>query len=47
MVDVAGSRSASVTTGVPMTYMANERQFIVVAIGARGFPAELVALALP
>jgi quinoprotein glucose dehydrogenase len=35
------------TTGVPMTYMVNDRQFIVVAIGARGFPAELVALAIP
>jgi quinoprotein glucose dehydrogenase len=35
------------TTGIPMTYMADDRQFIVVAIGARGVPAELVALALP
>jgi quinoprotein glucose dehydrogenase len=34
-------------TGLPMTYMADGRQFVVVAIGARGFPAELVALALP
>ncbi|MBI4473115.1 MAG: pyrroloquinoline quinone-dependent dehydrogenase [Acidobacteria bacterium] len=34
-------------TGVPMTYMADGRQFIVVAIGATGFPGELVALALP
>ncbi len=34
-------------TGVPMTYMANGRQFIVVAVGATGVPAELVALALP
>ena len=34
-------------TGLPMTYMANGRQFVVVAVGARGFPAELVALALP
>ena len=33
-------------TGMPMTYMADGRQFIVVAIGARNFPAELVALAL-
>jgi hypothetical protein len=30
-----------------MTYMLDGRQYIVVAIGARGFPAELVALALP
>jgi quinoprotein glucose dehydrogenase len=34
-------------TGLPMTYMAGGRQFIVVAVGAVGFPAELVALALP
>jgi quinoprotein glucose dehydrogenase len=34
-------------TGLPMTYMTGGRQFIVVAIGARGFPAELIALALP
>ena len=35
------------TTGIPMTYMVDDRQFIVVAIGGRGVPAELVALALP
>lgn len=35
------------TTGVPMTYMLNDRQYIVVATGARGVPAELIALALP
>jgi quinoprotein glucose dehydrogenase len=35
------------TTGIPMTYMADDRQFIVVAVGARGVPAELIALALP
>jgi len=35
------------TTGVPMTYMCNDRQYIVVATGARGTPAELIALALP
>jgi quinoprotein glucose dehydrogenase len=34
-------------TGSPMTYMLNDRQYIVVATGARGVPAELVALALP
>jgi quinoprotein glucose dehydrogenase len=34
-------------TGVPMTYMLNDRQYIVAATGARGVPAELVALALP
>jgi len=34
-------------TGLPMTYMTGGRQFIVVAVGAAGFPGELVALALP
>jgi quinoprotein glucose dehydrogenase len=34
-------------TGLPMTYMAGGRQFIVVAVGATGVPAEIVALALP
>ena len=35
------------TTGVPMTYMANGKQYIVVAVAAAGRPAELIALALP
>ena len=35
------------TTGIPMTYMVNDRQFVVVATGARGVPAELIALAVP
>jgi quinoprotein glucose dehydrogenase len=35
------------TTGVPMTYMVNDRQYIVVATGARNVPAELIALAVP
>lgn len=34
-------------TGLPMTYMTGGRQYIVVAVGAAGFPAELVAMALP
>ncbi|HMD50383.1 MAG TPA: PQQ-binding-like beta-propeller repeat protein, partial [Bryobacteraceae bacterium] len=34
-------------TGVPMTYMAKGKQYIVVAVGGRGEPAELVALAEP
>jgi quinoprotein glucose dehydrogenase len=34
-------------TGVPMTYMAKGKQYIVLAIGGRGEPAELVALAQP
>jgi quinoprotein glucose dehydrogenase len=35
------------TTGAPMTYMANGRQFIVVAVSWENTPSELVALALP
>jgi quinoprotein glucose dehydrogenase len=34
-------------TGVPMTYLAKGKQYIVVAVGGRGEPAELVALAQP
>ena len=34
------------TTGAPMTYMHNGRQYIVVAIGAAEHPAEFVALTL-
>jgi quinoprotein glucose dehydrogenase len=37
----------AMATGIPMTYIADGRQFIVVAVGAAGVPAELVALALP
>lgn len=35
------------TTGIPMTYEAKGRQYVVVAIGGIGKPAELVALAVP
>jgi len=34
-------------TGLPMTYLAKGKLYIVVAIGNRDFPAELVALTLP
>ena len=34
-------------SGIPMTYMIDGRQYIVVAVGARGRPGELVALSLP
>jgi quinoprotein glucose dehydrogenase len=37
----------AMTTGIPMTYAADGRQYIVVAVGGVGYPAELVALALP
>jgi glucose dehydrogenase len=34
------------TTGVPMTYLLNGKQYIVVAVGWKGMPGELIALAL-
>jgi quinoprotein glucose dehydrogenase len=34
-------------SGVPMTYETQGRQYIVVAVGAKGAPGELVALTLP
>ncbi len=34
-------------TSAPMTYMVNNKQYIVVSVGAQGVPAELIALALP
>jgi glucose dehydrogenase len=35
------------TSGAPMTYMADGKQYIVVAVGGRNFPGELIALAVP
>jgi quinoprotein glucose dehydrogenase len=35
------------TTNVPMTYMANGKQYIVIAVAAPGHPAELLGLSLP
>jgi quinoprotein glucose dehydrogenase len=34
-------------SGAPMTYMADGKQYIVVAVGGANIPAELVALSLP
>ena len=34
-------------TGVPMTYLHEGRQYIVLSVGGRGEPAELVAFSLP
>jgi quinoprotein glucose dehydrogenase len=34
-------------SGIPMTYMVNNKQYIVVPVGAPNRPAELVALTLP
>jgi quinoprotein glucose dehydrogenase len=35
------------TTGAPMTYLFQGKQYIVIAVGGREHPGELVALALP
>ena len=35
------------TTGAPMTYMFQGKQYIVVAVGARDRAAEFIALSLP
>jgi hypothetical protein len=35
------------TTGAPMTYMHEGKQYIVVAINGREVPAQLIALSLP
>jgi quinoprotein glucose dehydrogenase len=37
----------AVPTGVPMTYMLNDKQYVVVPVGAPNHPGELVALRLP
>jgi quinoprotein glucose dehydrogenase len=37
----------NVQVGLPMTYMHEGRQYIVISVGGGGEPAELVALALP
>jgi quinoprotein glucose dehydrogenase len=34
-------------TGSPMTYTMNGKQYIVVAVGGAGYPAELLAYRLP
>ena len=34
-------------TGSPMTYMAGGKQYIVIAVGGPGYPAELLAYRLP
>jgi len=35
------------TTGAPMTYLHEGKQYIVVAVSARGAPSQLIALSLP
>ena len=45
--DVGAVYMPNSQTGSPMTYMANGKQYIVLAIGGPGFPAELIAYRLP
>ena len=35
------------TAGAPMTYMAGDKQYIVVAVGEREYEAEFIAFSLP
>jgi glucose dehydrogenase len=44
---VAEIELPNVQIGLPMTYMHEGRQYIVISVGGGGEPAELVALALP
>jgi quinoprotein glucose dehydrogenase len=44
--DVGAVYMPSGQTGSPMTYMLNGKQYIVVAIGGQGYPAELLAFSL-
>jgi quinoprotein glucose dehydrogenase len=44
---IAAIELPAIATGVPMTFMLNDKQFIVVAVGEFNHPAELVALTLP
>ena len=45
--EIGGVFMPAQATGAPMTYMVNGRQYIVIAIGGGGFPAELIAFRLP
>jgi quinoprotein glucose dehydrogenase len=44
---VATFELPSVQTGIPMTYMHEGKQYIVMSVGSPAHPAELVALSLP
>ncbi len=44
---VAEIELPATTTGIPITYMHEGRQYVVVAVGSRDYPAGLVALTLP
>lgn len=43
---VASAKLPATQSGMPMTYMHNDVQYIVMTVGGRGHPAELVALKL-
>ena len=44
---IADIELPAAATGLPMTYMLDDKQYVVVPIGGRGNAAELVALTLP
>ena len=44
---IADIELPAAATGLPMTYMLEDKQYVVVPIGGRGNAAELVALTLP
>jgi quinoprotein glucose dehydrogenase len=46
-VTIAELKLPTHATGVPMTYLAKGKQYVVIAVGGKGEPAELVALAEP
>jgi len=45
--EVGAVNMPAVQTGTPMTYMLNGKQYIVVAVGGPGYPAEFIAYRLP
>ena len=44
---IATIQLPGIATGVPMTYLLNGKQYIVIAVGGTGHPGELVALSFP
>jgi quinoprotein glucose dehydrogenase len=45
--DAGAGRTPAGQTGAAMTYMLKGKQYIVLAVGGPGFPAEIVAFRLP
>jgi hypothetical protein len=47
MLGVQRSIRAGLCVCAPMTYLDNGKQYVVVAVGGRDYPAEWIALGLP